>query len=90
MSINYGKRFSKQYEKADLKIRNAFKNRLKLFKEDPHHPLLNNHSLTGEYAGYRSINVTGNWRAIYGEMQDKEGNKVTTFKVLGTHPQLYK
>lgn len=90
MSINYGRKFSKQYEKADLKIKNAFKNRLKLFKEDSHNPLLNNHSLTGEYVGYRSINITGNWRAVFNETQDEEGNRVTIFKVLGTHPQLYK
>lgn len=90
MSINYGRKFSKQYEKADLKIKNAFKSRLKLFQEDPNHPLLNNHSLTGEYAGCHSINITGNWRAIFSETQNWEGNKEITFQVLGTHPQLYK
>lgn len=88
MLINYGRKFSKQYDKADLKIKNAFKSKLKLFKEDPYHPLLNNHSFTGEYAGCRSINITGNWRAILSESQDKEGNKETTFRVLGTHPQI--
>ena len=90
MLINYGRKFSKQYEKADLKIRNAFKSRLRIFKEDSYHPLLNNHSLTGEYAGYRSINVTGDWRAVFIETQDEEGNRVATFEVLGTHPQLYR
>lgn len=73
MLINYGRKFSKQYNKAD-----------------PHHRLLNNHSLTGEYVGYRSINITGNWRAVFSEIQDEEGNELIVFKVLGTHSQLYK
>ena len=89
MLINYGRKFSKQYDKADLKIKKAFKNRLKIFKDDSHNPLLNNHALTGEYSGYRSINTTGNWRAIFSESKDEEGEKVVTFEVLGTHSELY-
>lgn len=89
MQINFAKRFKKRYEKADAKIKSAFDKRLKLFKQDSHNPLLNNHSLTGEYAGYRSINITGDWRAIFEESADEEGEKHANFKILGTHSELY-
>ena len=88
--IDYSKRFLKQFRKAPLKIKIAFRNRFKLFLENPNHPQLNNHSLTGEFLGYRSFNVTGNWRAIFSEYKDEEGNTLIVFEMLGTHNQLYK
>lgn len=90
MLINYGRKFTKQYDKADSKIKNALKKRLKLFEGDPHNPLLNNHSLTGQYSGYHSINITGDWRAIFEENVDEEGEKHVNFRILGTHSELYK
>jgi addiction module RelE/StbE family toxin len=85
MEIAFSASFSKQYRKANKKIKKAFYQRLQLFKQDSHHLLLRNHSLTGSYRKYRSINVTGDWRAIYSE----EG-KLIVFEMLGTHSQLYK
>lgn len=85
MEIKFSPRFRKQYCRADKKIKSAFQNRLKLFKENSYHPLLNNHALTGNYKGFRSINITGDWRAIYSEY----GNTIV-FEILGTHSQLYK
>lgn len=90
MLINFAKRFSKQYDKAPSQIKEAAKNRLELFKQDLYHPLLNNHALTGKYSGQRSINITGDWRAIYSESEGEEGEKLVTFELLGTHSQLYK
>lgn len=85
MPTNFAKTFSKQYGKAGRKIRSAFDERLELFLLDPFHPLLNNHALTGKYKGMRSINVTGDWRAIY-----SENKEAVIFELLGTHSQLYK
>lgn len=89
MQVRFSKRFSKSYDKSDKKIKNAFKNRLSIFKKDQHNPQLNNHTLTGKYLGYRSINVTGDWRAIYSHRKIG-GENVIIFEVLGTHSQLYK
>lgn len=89
MNIKFGKKFAKQYSKAPQKIKKAFNLRLEIFRKDPFHPLLNNHFLTGEYLSNRSINVTGDWRAIYSEeIENKE--KVAIFLALGTHSQLYR
>jgi len=85
MSINFAKAFSKQYDKVESKIKVAFDKKFKLFLQNPFHPLLNNHALTGGYKGFRSINVTGDWRAIY-----SENKEAIVFELLGTHSQLYK
>ena len=84
MRINYKRKFEKQYKKAPLKIKLAFKKRIKLFLKNPFDPILHNHSLGGELKKYRSIDITGDWRAIYSE------NKVIVFSAFGTHSQLYK
>lgn len=89
MQINFAKKFKKQYEKADAKIKSTFDKRFELFQEDPLHSQLKNHKLTGKLSGYKSINVTGDWRAIYSEVKDEEGDKTVVFEVLGTHSELY-
>jgi len=65
--VVYSKKFEKQLRKAPLKIKEAFRKRRAMFAENPFHPQLNNHYLTGTFKGYRSINITGDWRAIYSE-----------------------
>lgn len=49
-------------------------------------PMLRNHSLSGKYKGCRSINVSGDWRAIFREYK---GGAVIYFEMLGTHSELY-
>jgi len=88
--VNYSRQFDKQLRKAPLKIKIAFRDRLKLFFKNPFHPQLNNHLLTGKLANYHSINITGDWRAIYSQKEENNGNLTITFEVLGTHSQLYK
>ena len=90
MKIDFAKTFVKQHKKAQNKIQEAWEQRLELFLKDQFHPPLNNHQLTGEYKGHRSINVTGDWRAIFIEKIDEDGNKQIVFKLIGTHNQLYK
>lgn len=90
MLINYGKKFKKQYEKASRKIKVTFIQRRKLFSQNSTDPILNNHSLTGNYLGKRSINITGDWRAVYSEKEDEKGERIVTFHLLGTHSQLYR
>jgi addiction module RelE/StbE family toxin len=85
MKIKFSKNFSKQYHKTPKKVRDQFKNRLKIFKQNKFDPVLNNHKLTGHYMGYRSINITGDYRAVFEEQGD-----LIYFTALGTHSQLYK
>ena len=59
--------------------------RLGVFAADEFDPILNNHELHGEYANYRSINITGNYRLIY-KMIDHLNCLLIN---VGTHSQLY-
>ncbi len=59
--------------------------RLDIFSKNKYDRILENHPLHGEYAGYRSINITSNLRLIY---QDR-GNDVYILYNVGTHSQLY-
>ena len=88
--IDYSKKFLKQLKKCPLEIKIAFRKRFELFLNEPFHPQLNNHVLSGKYSGYRSINVTGDWRAIFSQHEENDDGIVTIFEVIGTHSQLYK
>jgi len=85
--IDYSKKFIKSLKKAPNKIQIAFRNRLEIFLSDKFHPILNNHSLSGEYQGYRSINITGDWGAIF---RERGSGGAVYFVVIGTHSNLYK
>jgi len=86
MQIKYARKFKKQYTKASVKIKKAFKSRRNLFLKNSHISILNNHRLKGKFKGYRSINITGDWRAFYSQ----PNKNIVIFEVLGTYSQLYK
>ena len=85
VKIDFTKAFIKQHKKAPKKIQEAWEKRLEFFLKDQFYPLLKNHQLTGEYKRHRSISITGDWRAIFIETLDDEGNKIILFKFIGTH-----
>lgn len=85
MKILFHKNIVKQAEKLDDKIKKQLAVKLKLFSLDPYNPALRNHPLTGDFKGYRSINITGDYRAIY----EQEENDLNQFYEIGTHSELY-
>lgn len=85
MIIQTTKTFDKQYAKLNQKVKAAFKIRLATFVKHPFDASLRNHALKGKYLGYRSIDVTGDVRALYAV----KGNVVIIFGFIGTHSQLY-
>ncbi len=89
MNIKYSATFRKQYKKAPKKIQEKVKDRISLFDQDPTNQMLNNHALTGKFQGYRSINITGDWRAIFSTRLDLKSKQECYFELLGTHSQLY-
>ena len=76
--------FAKDFKKLEKGVRIKFVERKHIFEYDPFSPLLNNNPLHREFEGCRSINITGNYRAIF---YIKEG--VYVFIRIGTHAQLY-
>jgi len=85
MKIHFHKNFEKQYKKLKKREREKTRERLELFLEDSFHPLLNNHSLKGKYTDYRSINITGDLRAIYKYISRDE----CIFVIIDAHSNLY-
>mgnify|MGYP001596140253 CR=1 FL=1 len=86
MEIGYSNSFRKKYKKLPVKVQDKFNAKLILFLEDPFNPLLNNHSVHYPYDGCRSINITGDLRAIY-ELKEKG---LAHFLTIGSHNELYK
>jgi len=76
--------FLKPFDRLPKNIRTKFVERKNLFLVDPHHPLLNNHPVEKRFPGCRSINVTGDYRAIF----KQEGPDIIFVKI-GTHSELY-
>jgi addiction module RelE/StbE family toxin len=85
MQLDYSSNFSKRIKKIPTKVVNKFFERLELFKKDKFNPILNNHKLHGEYEGSSSINVTGNFRAVFEYVNED----YILFSDIGTHPELY-
>jgi addiction module RelE/StbE family toxin len=85
LSIQYAPKFKKQYKKLPPKLQAQFKDRLRLFFADPTNPQLRVHPLKGNFAGYWSMNVNGDIRALY----ILKGEEVIIFALIGTHSELY-
>src|SRR3954463_12182464 len=69
--IEFAPLFNKQRTAAPIEIKQALRETLELFLENPMHEALRNHWLTEEYAGTWSIDVTADWRALYRKDQEK-------------------
>lgn len=85
MIVSFSRTFKKMFKKQSVTLQNKFVDRLELFVKNPHHSLLGNHALHGEWAGCRSINITGDMRAVYEEIDKKH----IEFVDIGSHSELY-
>lgn len=83
-------KFKRQLQKAPNQVKRAYQKRITFFLLDQYHPLLHNHLLTGDYQEFRSINITGDWRALYKEVVLDEEHVIVEFHIFGTHSQLYR
>lgn len=84
MIIRLHKNFKKQFNKLTESQKRKFRERRDIFLQDEFNPILNNHALKGKYQGYRSINVSGDIRAIY-----RKSSEDIFFVALGSHSSLY-
>ncbi len=88
MRVKYSPAFILVAKKVDVRIRKSLRESLTTFIRNPNDLELDNHDLTDEWLGYKSIDVTADWRAIYKEI--REGDQVIAYFIaLGTHQQLY-
>ncbi|MEK7136203.1 MAG: type II toxin-antitoxin system mRNA interferase toxin, RelE/StbE family [Patescibacteria group bacterium] len=82
--VYYLKSFKKQFKRLPPKIQDKFGEKLEIFMTDCSAPILNDHTLSGQWINHRSINITGDYRAIY-----KLEKVIAIFVVIGNHDELY-
>lgn len=88
MKVRFSPDFLRQYKKSDVRIRNRVDEKIAIFLKDPNDLQLDNHILKKEWEGFSSIDITGNYRAIYRE--GRIGNEIVAYFVaLGMHKELY-
>jgi addiction module RelE/StbE family toxin len=86
MNVVFHKRFDKMAAKLSPKVKVKMIERITLFSKDPLASMLRNHALNTPYKGGYSIDITGDYRAIYYLVD----NQTAMFTHIGTHSQLYK
>lgn len=85
MRIVKSRLFEKQYRKLPAKLKKQFADRLAMFLENKNHPLLRVHSLSGNFNGLYSINVSSDIRVIF----DSSYDGVLILVAIGSHSELY-
>ncbi|MDD4990022.1 MAG: type II toxin-antitoxin system mRNA interferase toxin, RelE/StbE family [Candidatus Pacebacteria bacterium] len=85
MKIRFHKNFDRQFAKLRPGEKRKTQERLQLFLENQFNPVLENHPLKGKYADYRSINITGDLRAVYKFLSEDE----CIFVAVNNHNNLY-
>jgi addiction module RelE/StbE family toxin len=88
MRTQFDAEFYRLYKKANVRIQKAVDEKIALFEKDLYNLELNNHELHDEYEGYRSINITNDYRALYEEVPSGK-ETIAYFSLLGTHKELY-
>ncbi|TRZ48514.1 hypothetical protein D4S03_09755 [bacterium] len=88
MIAEYSKRFNKNFRKriaSNPKLASQFINRLQLLANDPSHPTLKLHKLTGKLNHLHSFSLTGDIRVLFEKISDKE----IFLYDIGSHNQVY-
>lgn len=88
MRVKYSPSFLTKVKKIDVRIYKSLRERIAIFTKDPNDPRLDNHELHEEWTGFRSIDITSDWRAIYEEINEGD-DIVAYFEALGIHKELY-
>jgi mRNA-degrading endonuclease YafQ of YafQ-DinJ toxin-antitoxin module len=88
MNYSFSPYFFSKLRKQNVRVRNSFKEKLLTFSHNPNDPQLNNHPLKDKYAGFSSINVTNDYRAIY-RVVIVQGETIALFTDIDTHEGLY-
>ena len=86
MNLIFHKNFKRCYKKLRVGEQKKCDERIMLFVENPFDPLLNNHALSGKWRHYRSINITGDVRALY----EMIGADTAFFILVDIHSNLYR
>ena len=85
MQLDRDRVFDRQFKKLHEELREKLRERVHLLSIDEFSPLLKNHKVSPPFEGYRSINITGDWRLVY----KKLGPDSYYLRAVSTHHQLF-
>ena len=83
--LYHSARFRKQWKRLSPKVKDEVDARVEMLQKHEFAGVLNSHKLSGTYAEYRSINVSGDIRIAYKRVPDG-----FYLLAVGTHGELYK
>ena len=84
MEVKKKKNFKKKFRKLLPRVQEQFYERVDLFRQNKFDKILNNHSVDPTYPNCRSLNIGGDYRAIFEDQRE-----VVIFITIGTHSELY-
>ncbi len=87
MKIKYHRKFDKAYKKLPAGLKKKTKQALRRFIQNPTHPSLRNHALTGRMKGLRAFWITEKVRVIF---EERDGYILVTFLDVGGHDEVYR
>lgn len=85
MIIITSNEFDRQFRKQPQKIKDEFRVRIAILKDDFNNKTLNIHRLSGKLKDLWSFNVSGDIRVIF----DREQKDVLMLVAIGSHSKLY-
>ena len=86
MTVHTTSRFEKAFARLGKRDQRRVEAALALFMDQPFHPALKNHGLTGKLRGLRAISAGYDLRIVY----EEEGGHATVILLnTGTHDEVY-
>ena len=89
MKIYFSEKFIEQYkllQKRNTKLAKKLQQRVKIFIQNPHHPLLKTHQLAGKLKNKSAFWISWDTRIVFEYLaKDK-----VRFLVLGKHNEVYR
>ena len=73
-------------QKKDKKLADRIEKQIALFEENPKHPSLRTHRLTGSLSNLRSISISMSIRMVYALLNED----TALFVKIGTHDEVYR
>ncbi len=81
MVIEYSHQFLKMYKRLPAQVQQAAEAKENIFRENPFHPSLRTHKLTGKLRDYWAFSIGYNYRIIYSFVTTRQVH----WHAVGTH-----
>ncbi len=91
MNYQLSPNFYSKLKKLDVRIKNSFWDKIETFERNPYDDILDNHALSKNLKGFRSIDITKDDKYVVIFEELNEGNEIVAYFVeIGHKEELYK